>query len=750
MLGDGTYSLCVKCFSKDSNKEYAVKIIKLDHDSSQEIEALEKCQGHKNVVKLIEKISDKKFTYIVCELLNGGELFNRIRDYGFLDETLARHYFQQIVDVVSFMHAKSIVHRDLKPENFVFVNKSPKSMLKLLDFGFACHETMEESPPCFTLDYAAPESLTKSETKFSRDLWALGVILYTMLCGNTPFKHINKDLDDRNIPLQTTENIRRGLYNISNERWSEISPEAKDLIASLLKVNESDRLSLRQLKKHRWMHMTEELSNGAISDDDTVPHKSPMSENSINDETDEFEEEYTQQLDNNTKLPIGNREETRSNDDSSSGIVMSERNEGSSVSSNHEEIENAKFSSDEPEYDVAQRVNELNIQNLYVEQEEPENLSMKPAIIERTNNVFKEADESELPIIENESVNEESVKMTTRMNITKDIPKQTSRRIPAKKTEDCDDTKTVAKSGDKLSQSISSLEEPLLGFNDSLIDGFPTVGFNHYKENKCLTLYSKLFDNADAPKNSLEVLKSPVDIPKRRGRKKKDQQAVLKPAEQKPPAATKARRQRVIKRKAVDNTEIVPQNPAKRPRGRPRKEIQIIKLEPVENPIINTKPKRSRKKVEQVAVPIVAENKPRRGRKRKLEVDSPPRQKNQKMTRTETGATRSAANNPEVYKYSRQVLIKPETFLRPAVTIFQNNYKHPEQNDFSSTFWTPVSGRGNISNYVDNKHRLSMIQCKLSSPMLIKNHFNVKREAFEEPLVSQHLLQKKTQSRGRK
>lgn len=88
-------------------------------------------------------------------------------------------------------------------------------MLRIVDFGFAQRKSSEESLPCFTLDYAAPESLVKGETKPSRDLWSLGVILYTMLCGNTPFKPLNPNLngadqDERNFRGQITENIRKG------------------------------------------------------------------------------------------------------------------------------------------------------------------------------------------------------------------------------------------------------------------------------------------------------------------------------------------------------------------------------------------------------------------------------------------------------------------------------------------------------------------------------------------------------------
>lgn len=105
----------MKCISRHTQEEFAVKIMKIDHDASQEIQALEKCQGHKNIVKLVETMQDKNFNYIIFELLSGGELFSRIRESGFLTESIARVYFQQIVEAVVFTHSKGIIHKDLKP-----------------------------------------------------------------------------------------------------------------------------------------------------------------------------------------------------------------------------------------------------------------------------------------------------------------------------------------------------------------------------------------------------------------------------------------------------------------------------------------------------------------------------------------------------------------------------------------------------------------------------------------------------------
>lgn len=232
------------------------------HDASQEIEALEQCQGHDGIVKLIDHLTDDKYTYLVFELLNGGELFSRIRDSNSLPESEAKGYFRQLVEAVQYIHRQNFVHRDLKPENIMFVDQDDEADLKIVDFGYARRENSEETQKCFTLDYAAPESLRKGTTSKSRDSWSLGVILYTMLVGHTPFmpEHINKHHDEEKYRLRLKENINRAAKNTNCAQWHAISDEAKDLIDGLLKLKESKRLSLQAVLDHPWLAQHE---NGA-------------------------------------------------------------------------------------------------------------------------------------------------------------------------------------------------------------------------------------------------------------------------------------------------------------------------------------------------------------------------------------------------------------------------------------------------------------------------------------------------------
>ena len=123
ILGDGSFSVCRRCVNIQTEEEFAVKIISRKIDAVREIRLLEICQGHPGVVKLVEVLQDNCHTYVVTELLRGGELFRRIRQKKRFTEREAASIMSQLVSVVSYMHNLGVVHRDLKPENLLLGQK---------------------------------------------------------------------------------------------------------------------------------------------------------------------------------------------------------------------------------------------------------------------------------------------------------------------------------------------------------------------------------------------------------------------------------------------------------------------------------------------------------------------------------------------------------------------------------------------------------------------------------------------------
>jgi serine/threonine protein kinase len=214
-------------------------------------------QDHPHVVKLIEVGEDRFHIYIVLEWIRGPELLERIRFRGGeFTEREAATIMRQLVSVVAYLHSKGIVHRDLKPENVLFVSREPGAALKLIDFGFSriLSENQPLTTPCFTLQYAAPEILTRQPDKMPKyneqcDLWSLGVILYTMLSGRVPFCRHEKHETGGDI----MNRIRNAEFSFDGPEWKDVSMEAKNVIEGLLTVAPNERLNISELQNHPWL-----------------------------------------------------------------------------------------------------------------------------------------------------------------------------------------------------------------------------------------------------------------------------------------------------------------------------------------------------------------------------------------------------------------------------------------------------------------------------------------------------------------
>lgn len=238
----------MKCINNNTDKEYAVKILRKNQNVTNEIDALKVCRNHTNIVSIVEVVEDDAFIYIITEWLAGKELFKYAQEQP-LSECEVRGIFKDIVHAVTYMHSHNIAHRDLKLENIKFTSENTsKSNIKILDFGFACKlndDDKEMEGDCYTLDYAAPEILSNKKYTESCDLWSLGVILYALLCGSMPFRRSN-EFDDKkqNRKEKIKKRIKGGHIDCHNERWISLNDSAKDLIRRLLTTSPERRIKL--------------------------------------------------------------------------------------------------------------------------------------------------------------------------------------------------------------------------------------------------------------------------------------------------------------------------------------------------------------------------------------------------------------------------------------------------------------------------------------------------------------------------
>ncbi|XP_073339467.1 ribosomal protein S6 kinase alpha-5 [Pagrus major] len=274
VLGEGSFSICRRCTHKKTGQKYAVKIVskRMEAQTQREIAALKLCDGHPNIVKLHEIYHDQLHTYLVLELLGGGELLERIRRKQHFSETEASRIMRKLVSAVSHMHDVGVVHRDLKPENLLFTDESENSEIKIIDFGFARLKPPDNQllkTPCFTLQYAAPEILKYDGYDESCDLWSLGVILYTMLSGQVPFQCQEKSLTHTSAE-EIMKKIKHGDFSFEGEAWRNVSQQAKDLIQELLTVDPNKRIKMCGLRYNAWLQDDSQLSSNPLMTPDIL------------------------------------------------------------------------------------------------------------------------------------------------------------------------------------------------------------------------------------------------------------------------------------------------------------------------------------------------------------------------------------------------------------------------------------------------------------------------------------------------
>uniref|UniRef100_A0A6B0VE10 calcium/calmodulin-dependent protein kinase n=2 Tax=Ixodes ricinus TaxID=34613 RepID=A0A6B0VE10_IXORI len=261
-LGKGAFSIVRRCVQKSTGLEFAAKIINTKKLSSRDFQKLEReariCRklNHPNIVRLHDSIQEEGYHYLIFDLVTGGELFEDIVAREYYSEADASHCIQQILESVNHCHMNNVVHRDLKPENLLLASKAKGAAVKLADFGLAI-EVQGEQQAWYgfagTPGYLSPEVLKKDPYGKPVDIWACGVILYILLVGYPPFW----DEDQHRLYMQ----IKAGAYDYPSPEWDTVTPEAKNLINSMLTVNPAKRITAAEALKHPWICQRERVAS---------------------------------------------------------------------------------------------------------------------------------------------------------------------------------------------------------------------------------------------------------------------------------------------------------------------------------------------------------------------------------------------------------------------------------------------------------------------------------------------------------
>ncbi|XP_076586719.1 serine/threonine-protein kinase Chk2 isoform X2 [Chaetodon auriga] len=258
-IGTGVCGEVKLAFERSTCRKFAVKIINKKNFQSEgtvtrnaktEIEILQRVD-HPCLIKTEDFYQTEDSYYIVLELMEGGELFHRVKSQQQLDESVAKLYFYQMLRAVQYLHSNGIIHRDLKPENVLLSSQDDVCLIKVTDFSQSriLEETMLMRTLCGTPSYLAPEVFTHASTTgygLAVDAWSLGVLLFFCLGGYPPF---HESFGHWSI----TEQIIRGEFTMVPSKWKSISDQAKDVVRKLLVVDPSQRMTIEEALQHPWL-----------------------------------------------------------------------------------------------------------------------------------------------------------------------------------------------------------------------------------------------------------------------------------------------------------------------------------------------------------------------------------------------------------------------------------------------------------------------------------------------------------------
>jgi len=274
IIGSGSYGQVHLCQNIIDNKYYAIKHM----DKIRLKKALKTLSGiyteidlqsrisHPNIVQLLYVYESKNTFDLVMEYASNGSLFEYIRKNKHLSEELSFSIFIQVVNAIYFLHKNNLIHRDIKPENLLLFKNN---VVKLCDFGWCVSlNGGQRGTFCGTTEYMAPEMVNQKEYSKEIDIWSLGVLLYEMVHGHSPFIPKKAYFNEREV----IENIK--IHNLKFDK--KISIECKELICHLLDENRSKRYKIEDVFNSDFVKKYERYYND-IEENEKIIHSKCVS-----------------------------------------------------------------------------------------------------------------------------------------------------------------------------------------------------------------------------------------------------------------------------------------------------------------------------------------------------------------------------------------------------------------------------------------------------------------------------------------
>ncbi|KAH8410622.1 hypothetical protein KR009_007047 [Drosophila setifemur] len=205
-----------------------------------------KCRHSPFIVQLYRTYRNDKYVYFLMEACMGGDVWTVMSKRQYFDEKTAKFIAGCVVEAFDFLHSHDFIYRDLKPENLML---GTDGYCKLVDFGFAKFVRHNEKTNTFagTPEYVAPEIILDRGHDRAVDYWALGILIYELLVGKTPFRGVNQ--------IKIYQQILSGIDVIHMP--SRIPKSAQHLVRHLCKQLPAERLGYQRkgigdIKRHSW------------------------------------------------------------------------------------------------------------------------------------------------------------------------------------------------------------------------------------------------------------------------------------------------------------------------------------------------------------------------------------------------------------------------------------------------------------------------------------------------------------------
>ena len=251
-IGKGGFGLVWKVLHKNTQKVYCIKVIekkgimeqKLVPQMNREIEIMY-ILNNPHCLRLKNHFEDDNNFYLVMPLASKGQLYRVLKKYRKFDERTAAQILRETISALQYLHSfkPPIIHRDIKPENLL-LNEGGRVLLA--DYGWS-NFNMEgdvRKTFCGTPEYIAPEMLTKKGHDTRVDIWSIGILMFELLSGYSPFV------------AKTNQELYQNIKRLKIQWPKDMQPLAKNLISKILKLNPVDRPSFDEILNHQWFKQT--------------------------------------------------------------------------------------------------------------------------------------------------------------------------------------------------------------------------------------------------------------------------------------------------------------------------------------------------------------------------------------------------------------------------------------------------------------------------------------------------------------